>query len=80
MASIVQRGKSYSVVYTGTTNAEKKQKWETYYSLAEELLELCANTRAEIRRQQKQMVESLLTVSRVIWRDPVVIVHLSGQL
>lgn len=35
MASIVQRGKSYSVVYTKRTNDGKKQKWETYYSYDE---------------------------------------------
>lgn len=35
MASIVQRGKSYSVVYTKRTNDGKKQKWETYHSYEE---------------------------------------------
>lgn len=66
MASIVKRGKSYAVVYTATVSGEKKQKWETYRSLAEaqqrkELLELCSNTRAEVRQQRMQTVESLLT-------------------
>lgn len=63
MASIIKRGKSFSVVYTTTINGQRKQKWETYYSLAEaekrkELLELCTNTRAEVHRQPT--VESLL--------------------
>ena len=66
MASIVNRGKNYSVVYTAIVNGEKKQKWDTYRSLAEaqqrkELIELCANTRAEVRRQQVQTGESILT-------------------
>ncbi len=65
MASIVKRNKSYAVVYTDTTGERKRQKWETYHSLAEaeqrkELLELCANTQAEARRQQKQTVAGLL--------------------
>lgn len=65
MASIVRRNRSYAVVYTDTTGEKKRQKWETYYNLAEaeqrkELVELCANTRAEIHRKQKQTVESLL--------------------
>lgn len=32
MASIVQRGKSYSVVYSVWIDGQKKQKWETYHS------------------------------------------------
>ena len=32
MASIVQRGKGYSVVYYTMICGEKKQKWETYYT------------------------------------------------
>ena len=32
MASIVQRNKSFSVVYTTYTEGGKKQKWETYHS------------------------------------------------
>lgn len=32
MASIVQRNKSFSVVYTTYTECGKKQKWETYHS------------------------------------------------
>lgn len=66
MASIVKRNKSYAVVYTDTTGEKKKQKWETYYSLEEaqqrkELLELCSNTRAEVRRQLVQTVEQFFT-------------------
>lgn len=66
MASIVERGKSFSVVYTTTINGQRKQKWETYYSLAEaeqrkELLELCTNTKTEVRRRREQTVENLLT-------------------
>ena len=66
MASIVRRGKSYVVVYTATINEEKKQKWETYHSLADaqqrkELLELCSNTRTEVHRQRVQTVEQFFT-------------------
>ena len=32
MASIVQRNKSFSVVYTVYEGDKKKQKWETYHS------------------------------------------------
>ena len=32
MASIVQRNKSFSVVYTIYDEDKKKQKWETYHS------------------------------------------------
>lgn len=32
MASIVQRNKSFSVVYTSYDDGKKKQKWETYHS------------------------------------------------
>ena len=32
MASIVQRNKSYSVVYTIYDGEKKRQKWETYHS------------------------------------------------
>jgi len=32
MASIVQRNKSFSVVYTIYDGDKKKQKWETYHS------------------------------------------------
>ena len=32
MASIVQRNKSFSVVYTVYDGGKKKQKWETYHS------------------------------------------------
>ncbi len=32
MASIVQRGKSFSVVYTTVIDGVRKQKWETYHS------------------------------------------------
>ena len=42
MASIVNRGKSYSVVYSLKTDTGHKQKWETYHTLQE----------AEHRRQQ----------------------------
>lgn len=33
MASIVTRGKSYSVVYMDTVDGARKQKWETYPTL-----------------------------------------------
>lgn len=45
MASIVKRGKSYSVVYTLYIEGIRKQKWETYYSLRE----------AEHRKQQVEL-------------------------
>lgn len=45
MASIVQRGKSYSVVYSIKAEGEHKQKWETYHSLRE----------AEHRKQQVEL-------------------------
>ena len=32
MASIVQRNKSFSVVYTVYDGEKKRQKWETYHS------------------------------------------------
>ena len=32
MASIVQRNKSFSVVYTIYDGEKKRQKWETYHS------------------------------------------------
>ena len=32
MASIVQRNKSFCVVYTIYSDGKKKQKWETYHS------------------------------------------------
>ena len=35
MASIVERGKSYSVVYMTTIQGHRKQKWETYHTKAE---------------------------------------------
>lgn len=35
MASIVKRGRSYSVVYMTTVDGQRKQKWETYHSLDE---------------------------------------------
>lgn len=64
MASIVKRNKSFSVVYMATIDGQHKQKWETYYSFAEAeqrkgLLDLCANTRAAVRRRELT-VESLL--------------------
>ncbi len=34
MASIVQRNKSYSVVYTIYDGEKKRQKWETYYPMS----------------------------------------------
>lgn len=37
MASIVQRNKSFSVVYTIHDGDKKKQKWETYHSYEEAL-------------------------------------------
>nr|WP_279221724.1 hypothetical protein [Clostridium sp. OM04-12AA] len=33
MASIVQRNKSFSVVYTIYDGDKKKQKWETYHPM-----------------------------------------------
>lgn len=50
MASIVKRGKSYSVVHSIEVNGQKKQKWETYHTFEEahrrkELLELCKQQR-----------------------------------
>ena len=37
MASIVQRNKSFSVVYNIYDGDKKKQKWETYHSYKEAL-------------------------------------------
>lgn len=40
MASIVQRGKSYCVVYYTVKDGVRKQKWETYHSQNEALFRM----------------------------------------
>ena len=66
MASIVKRGKSYSVVYSTYINGSHKQKWETYHSEAEAL------RRKEVveswqRVRQKKMTGKIETVEQLVW-------------
>ena len=61
MASIVERGKSYSVVYMTTIHGQRKQKWETYHTKAEaerrkQILDLCQQTK---RRKEHEKVETI---------------------
>lgn len=49
MASIVSRGNSFCVVYTYRKSGKRKQKWETYKTLAE-----AENRKAEIERQDHE--------------------------
>lgn len=61
MASIVKRGNSYCVVYYTVTHGERKQKWETYYTLEEaeqrrELLKLCERQR---KKRDSKTVETV---------------------
>lgn len=61
MASIVERGKSYSVVYMTTIQGHRKQKWETYHTKAEaerrkQILDLCQQTK---RRKEHEKVETI---------------------
>ena len=64
--SIVQRNKSFSVVYTTYTEGGKKQKWETYHSYEaapkrKEQIEL-------IQAQQKEKLQSHAeTLSDLLW-------------
>ena len=49
MVSIVQRGKSWAVVYYyKDISGERKQKWEYYHTLEEAL-----SRKAEVERKQK---------------------------
>ena len=61
MASIVERGKSYSVVYMTTIQGHRKQKWETYHTKEEaerrkQILDLCQQTK---RRKEHEKVETI---------------------
>ena len=61
MASIVERGKSYSVVYMTTIQGHRKQKWETYHTRAEaerrkQILDLYQQTK---RRKEHEKVETI---------------------
>lgn len=61
MASIVERGKSYSIVYMTTIQGCRKQKWETYHTKAEaerrkQILDLCQQTK---RRKEHEEVETI---------------------
>jgi len=61
MASIVERGKSYSVVYMTTIQGHRKQKWETYHTKVEaerrkQILDLCQQTK---RRKEREKVETI---------------------
>lgn len=66
MASIVQRNKSFSVVYTTYTEGRKKQKWETYHSYEaalqrKEQIEL-------IQAKQKENLQSHAeTLADLLW-------------
>ena len=59
MASIVQRNKSFSVVYTIYDGDKKKQKWETYHSYEAalrrkeqlDLIQQHENERAQYRKE-----------------------------
>ena len=46
MASIVQRGKSYCVVYYTVKDGVRKQKWETYHSQNEALFRMRVSVKA----------------------------------
>lgn len=54
MASIVQRNKSFSVVYTTYKEGGKKQKWETYHSY-----EAALKRKGQIELIQAQQKENL---------------------
>ena len=63
MASIVERGKSYSVVYMTTIQGHRKQKWETYHTKAEaerrkQILDLCQQTKCRKTSYKKSIVKS----------------------
>lgn len=65
MASIVKRGKSFSVVYNTTVGGVKKQKWETYHNVEEarqrrELLELCQRQKKILKTENVENVEQLM--------------------
>lgn len=66
MASIVKRGRSYSVVYHIYVDGVRKQKWETYHSEAEAL------RRKEIIESlqllhHKKTTSKIETVEQLIW-------------
>lgn len=67
MASIVTRGKSYSVVYMDTIDGVRKQKWETYPTLAKakirvEQLDLCCRQKKTLKTHWVETVEQLMEV------------------
>lgn len=67
MATIVQRGNSYSVVYMATIQGERKQRWETYQTREEaerrkQILLLCAKSK------QKKVINTVKTVQDLLER------------
>lgn len=65
MASIVERGKSFCVVYYTTMGGVRKQMWETYHSLEEarqrkELLELYLRQKKILEVKSVENVEQLM--------------------
>lgn len=67
MASIVTRGKSYSVVYMDTVDGARKQKWETYHSLEKakirvEQINLCCRQKKARDTHLVETVEQLMEV------------------
>lgn len=67
MASIVTRGKSYSVVYMDTVDGARKQRWETYSTLEKakirvEQINLCTRRKKVLETHQVETVEQLMDV------------------
>lgn len=65
MASIVERGKSYSVVYMTTIQGHRKQKWETYHTKAEverrkQILDLCQQTKCRKKHEKVETISNLM--------------------
>ena len=63
MASIVKRGKSYSIVYSTYINGAYKQKWETYHSTLrrKEVVESWQRVR------QRKTTGKIETVEQLVW-------------
>ena len=63
MASIVQRNKSFSVVYTIYDGEKKRQKWETYHSYEAALR----------RKEQLDLIRGMrrkgLSIKKERWRN-----------
>ena len=68
MASIVKRGKSYSVVYSTYTNGVHKQKWETYHS-EDEALRRKEVVESWLRIRQKKTIGKIETVEQLVWAN-----------